>query len=336
VQPSPCYDFIVSLRALYNPGTYGRTRRWADAARDDMGAGLHDQGRPFFEGQETALGLGLLRLVPDLGAASDPADFLAALSDLSPQRCALLMLDTGETPQDTLDRYQAILDGRSTADIVDRDENDDWNQRCRQVLADPAACHEQLLTFLRGYLDTSFSHHVEAVREAVARAADASTELLAMVPTVSSIEALTRGYTLSEGLRLTRIVLAPSVFIYPFMASRVDEHSGDALIVYGIRNDELVGYDQADPEDVLAGLKALANPHRLRVLTLLRERPMLGSELVTTLGLSQPTVHHHLAHLRSSGLVRQERTRDGMRYSLRPDTARSFVSRLEDFLGIAE
>ena len=48
----------------------------------------------------------------------------------------------------------------------------------------------------------------------------------------------------------------------------------------------------------------LAEPTRLRILDLLRDRPRPVGELVQALGLSQPGVSKHLRVLREAGLVR--------------------------------
>jgi ArsR family transcriptional regulator len=66
----------------------------------------------------------------------------------------------------------------------------------------------------------------------------------------------------------------------------------------------------ADEAERLAGaLKALADPARLRLLGLIQAQP--GGEacvcnLTEPLGLSQPTVSHHLKVLREVGLVERE------------------------------
>lgn len=63
-------------------------------------------------------------------------------------------------------------------------------------------------------------------------------------------------------------------------------------------------------------LRALASPHRLRIIHLLGERPREVRELVQELDLGQAAVSQHLAAMRSAGLV--EATRDGrsVRYEL--------------------
>jgi DNA-binding transcriptional ArsR family regulator len=63
-------------------------------------------------------------------------------------------------------------------------------------------------------------------------------------------------------------------------------------------------------------LRALASPHRLRIIHLLGERPRDVNDLERELGLNQASVSQHLASMRSVGLV--EATRDGrcVRYRL--------------------
>jgi ArsR family transcriptional regulator len=63
-------------------------------------------------------------------------------------------------------------------------------------------------------------------------------------------------------------------------------------------------------------LRALASPHRLRIVHLLGERPREVNELARELELAQATVSQHLAAMRGVGLV--DATRDGrcVRYEL--------------------
>jgi ArsR family transcriptional regulator len=65
-----------------------------------------------------------------------------------------------------------------------------------------------------------------------------------------------------------------------------------------------------EAERLAAVLKALADPARLRLLSLIQAQP--GAEacvchLTEPLGLAQPTVSHHLKVLLQSGLVERER-----------------------------
>lgn len=69
-------------------------------------------------------------------------------------------------------------------------------------------------------------------------------------------------------------------------------------------------------------LAALADPHRRRVVDLLRERPHRAGELAQAARISFPAMSRHLKTLRKSGLVDEDRDEFDSRvriYRLRPD-----------------
>jgi DNA-binding transcriptional ArsR family regulator len=69
----------------------------------------------------------------------------------------------------------------------------------------------------------------------------------------------------------------------------------------------------------LAALQALAEPHRVTILELLRDGEQPVGELVDQLGLSQPAVSKHLRVLRDSGLVRVRVDAQRRLYRIRPE-----------------
>lgn len=79
---------------------------------------------------------------------------------------------------------------------------------------------------------------------------------------------------------------------------------------------------QDEAEEMARRLKALADPARLRLLSLLLAAPegeLCTCDLTEPLGLSQPTVSHHLKKLAETGLVTAERR--GVWTWYRADTA---------------
>ncbi|HVS76016.1 MAG TPA: metalloregulator ArsR/SmtB family transcription factor [Steroidobacteraceae bacterium] len=69
-------------------------------------------------------------------------------------------------------------------------------------------------------------------------------------------------------------------------------------------------------------LAALADPHRRRVVDLLRERPHRAGELAQATRISFPAMSRHLRTLRKSGLVEEARDELDSRvriYRLRPE-----------------
>ncbi|MGC4904023.1 ArsR/SmtB family transcription factor [Micromonospora echinospora] len=67
---------------------------------------------------------------------------------------------------------------------------------------------------------------------------------------------------------------------------------------------------RADAERLAGVLKAVADPARLRLLSLIQATPegeASVSDLTAPLGLSQPTVSHHLRILTEAGLLEREK-----------------------------
>lgn len=69
----------------------------------------------------------------------------------------------------------------------------------------------------------------------------------------------------------------------------------------------------------LAALQALAEPHRLGILELLRDGEQPVGQLVDRLGLSQPAVSKHLRVLRDAGLVDARVDAQRRLYRIRPE-----------------
>ena len=71
--------------------------------------------------------------------------------------------------------------------------------------------------------------------------------------------------------------------------------------------------------------KALADSNRLKVLHFLasQEGPLCACDIVDYVGLSQPTVSHHLKVLREAGLLQAKRSGLWMFYWLDPKAAKS-------------
>ncbi len=69
----------------------------------------------------------------------------------------------------------------------------------------------------------------------------------------------------------------------------------------------------------LATFQVLAEPHRLAILELLRDGEQPVGELVTRLGLSQPTVSKHLRILKDAGVVEARVAAQRRLYRIRPE-----------------
>jgi ArsR family transcriptional regulator, arsenate/arsenite/antimonite-responsive transcriptional repressor len=81
--------------------------------------------------------------------------------------------------------------------------------------------------------------------------------------------------------------------------------------------------ERADAERLAGVLKAFADPARLRLLSLIQSAPKgeaSVSDLTAPLGLSQPTVSHHLRILTEAGLLERDKRGVWAYYRLVPST----------------
>jgi DNA-binding transcriptional ArsR family regulator len=84
-------------------------------------------------------------------------------------------------------------------------------------------------------------------------------------------------------------------------------------------------YGQAD---LLPYFKALAHESRLKLLGLLAQREHSVQELATLVGVSEPTVSHHLAMLRYLGLVRVREDGNTRWYAFQAEALTELARRL--------
>ena len=87
----------------------------------------------------------------------------------------------------------------------------------------------------------------------------------------------------------------------------------------------------AEAEATARVFKALADPHRVKVVNLLATSPdpVCVCELTGPLGLSQPTVSHHLKKLVQAGLLAREQRGTWAYYSLDRDALGRLAAALE-------
>ena len=81
------------------------------------------------------------------------------------------------------------------------------------------------------------------------------------------------------------------------------------------------------------GFKALADPMRRRILELLRDGDLTAGELAEHFDISKPSLSHHLATLKSAGLVSDERRGQNIVYSLNTTVMQDLIGW---FLGFSQ
>ena len=81
------------------------------------------------------------------------------------------------------------------------------------------------------------------------------------------------------------------------------------------------------------GFKALAVPTRRRILELLCDGDLTAGELAEHFDISKPSLSHHLATLKSAGLVSDERRGQNIVYSLNTTVMQDLIGW---FLGFSQ
>ena len=93
---------------------------------------------------------------------------------------------------------------------------------------------------------------------------------------------------------------------------------------------------EAEAATTASVFKALADPARVRIVNVLAtsDEPVCVCELIAPLGLSQPTVSHHLKKLVSAGLLQREQRGVWAYYSINEE-ALARVGALLELEGVA-
>jgi ArsR family transcriptional regulator len=89
--------------------------------------------------------------------------------------------------------------------------------------------------------------------------------------------------------------------------------------------------DEADAEDLAAAFKVLADPARLRLLSMVaaaKTGEACACDLVGPVGRSQPTVSHHLSMLVDAGLLVREKRGKWAWYRVVPERLQALQAAL--------
>jgi DNA-binding transcriptional ArsR family regulator len=172
----------------------------------------------------------------------------------------------------------------------------------------------------------------ERVRAMIRRDVDARTGDIAALRPTDLIERTTGGIRWMAEPGIRRVILAPSYFARPYNFVL----AGDDWRMFGypIADEALdEGDPLAPPAAVVRLHRALGDETRLRILRLLAGRDHYLTEIASALELSKPTIKHHLALLRSAGLVTLTEEGGLSYYSLRRGTIEANGTGLIEYIG---
>jgi DNA-binding transcriptional ArsR family regulator len=262
--------------------------------------------------------------------------FLERVEDLPPEELRLLLLGAH------VPAYQQTLPVGLLEKVADGDP-----AAASELVADPCyfggegrsvlgsllvlsaqETRDVALSIMRGWYEEVFGPMEHRVRPILERDARAKERLLASLTPDQAIEAI-------SGIQFVPQPGIRQVYLIPQLATRpwvwLAEHDEARIYCYPVADESITG-DVAGPPGRLVQLhKALGDERRMRMLQAIAASPATLQELADRFGLPKSTAHHHLAILRSAGLIRvtsdQER-----RYSLRPEVISDMSTMLTGYL----
>lgn len=143
----------------------------------------------------------------------------------------------------------------------------------------------------------------------------------------------TNGYELGSDIPVDRILLTPSYWFRPWLLiGRCDRTE---VITSPVADEHLVLPSQAPPPALVKLCKALGDEGRLRLLRRMTGGPIQLADAMDELDVAKTTAHHHLAILRTAGLVVVRGEGRGTTYALRSDPSATTLDMLAEYLGPA-
>ncbi len=208
-------------------------------------------------------------------------------------------------------------------------EDTDWQEKLRYLFSiDPETMKRAFLDIFSGWYEQVFCEMETQVLPILQRDAATKQALQSTMPLERLIETATNGleYVPEPGLR--RVLLAPSFIERPW--NTFSEYQDMKIYCYPVA-DESVAKDSAIPPARLVRIyKALADERRLRILKMLMTRSYSLQEIADEFGVAKTTMHHHLATLRTAGLVLARPNES--QYSLRHTMLSEVSDLLNDYL----
>jgi DNA-binding transcriptional ArsR family regulator len=324
------YDFMFSLSkdAGSTDDLPDADRRWLTDARASLPQALDASVGRLFE-SDTCIHLATIAVErPEIRTS---AEFVAALEMLTPPevyRAIFMEAARDETTEALLERALGG-DAEVLEDLAGK--LPDWR---REEALDMLRAPEETTTEIRA-VTRAWAERFAEVEERVSAMLERDYESRAGDRAAYSgsdlVERTTGGVRWLSEPGIRRVILAPSYFSRPYnflLGGRDWRFFG-----YPISDSALDAVDPLAPPQASVRLhRALGDDTRLRILKLLADRDLYLTEIAQLLELSKPTIKHHLALLRSAGLVTVTESGTVMYYSLRRQRLDEAMTELKGFL----
>ena len=328
------YDLFICLRALHNPERFSLRPSWAAGVRSRLPA----EQRKVLETADQVVN-GHIWFVFNLPKPKGSAEVLKALQALPAEQRLSALSFHYDMPED----YKAILLGasagrkwseaevevlHSTSRFRDQPVNLPYLELLRQVWSNRREFGESYLAALQSFVSHFFLEEEQRLLPVLRKGLSHAQMRAGSLPLPKMLEELSSGVRYKDLDKVSDLYLAPSFWGAPLLFIENVNHSGALLMLFGARPDDMALIPgEVVPDSLLRGLKALADPTRLRILRYIAQSPETAAQLSRSLRLRPPTVAHHLNELRMAGLVQ---------VIVNPEGERQYATRYDGFSSLKD
>ena len=326
-------DFLVSLVGDTEPELLPADAAWRTAAIDSLSAPLRRDKERSFGRDEAAEGITGWALIPLVIAESQvrtAADVVALAGRVTARELIGSACDDEDmvVARALADRYFAGEPALHDELVANAPEA--LRGALKRLLREPEGELRAMRRVLRAWAER-FSAVEPRVAQMQARDVAARRADLELLPLEDFIERATNGLRWTPDAGIRRVYVVPSYFARPY--NYVFAGEGWHLFAYPLAETALDGDPAGVPPATVRLFKALGDESRMRILRYLTDGDLYLTEIADRMGLSKPTVKHHLAQLRAAGLVTVTATGGLTYYSLRRDRVAEAGPDLVRYLG---
>lgn len=315
------YDFFISLFVIHHPDRFGLRPAWAAGVRSRFSA----EERQFMDEAINYFPVPLSWIYNLPVSEKSTKNILKYIETIPAEKRLISLYKSSQLTDEVLaaiDRIQVsqqitsedveilkTIFQRRSIPMKSRDV-----QKMAKVFLNPGDFGERLLKMISVYDQVFFEEEEERILPALKNGLEIAQKQAAVQPISELLEDLSHGVKLENIDTYKKIILVPSYWTSPLVFFN-NPQKDELLVVFGCReeNQNLVPGEYV-PETLVLGLKALADPTRLRILHYLNQGAVTPSSLARKLRLRAPTVIHHLNTMRLAGLVQVTLTGNGERH----------------------
>ncbi len=181
-------------------------------------------------------------------------------------------------------------------------EDTNWQETLRYIFSiEPETMKNAFLDIFAQWYERVFCEMETQVLPILQRDAEAKQALQATVPLERLVETATNGLEFVPEPWLRRVLLVPSYIERPW--NMFSEYQDMKIFCYPVADESMTKDSSIPPARLVRIYKALADERRLRILKMLMTRSYSLQEMADEFGVAKTTMHHHLATLRTAGLV---------------------------------